>query len=127
MTPRRKPRTISQVIRIRCNSANYRARKLGVEGVLDAAEVEARCWREGQVCIFCGRKLTPRYCSLDHIVPLSRHGLNEIGNIQFICIKCNRYRGNSTCQEYSEFLQQLGPFQTFFFSHYRPRSYRYGH
>lgn len=124
MASRRKPKTIDQIIRIRVNSANYRAKNLGIPGTLVAVEVQAKCWREDMPCPFCQRRLTPRLVSLDHLTPLSRGGDNTLGNVHLCCVKCNRYRRNATCQEYSEFLQHLGPFTDFFFKNYRPRGWR---
>lgn len=121
MTTRRKPRTFEQVIRVRCNSANYRCSKLGIPGRLVAAGFNL----VPESCIFCHIKLKPSNVSLDHIVPLSKGGTNTWSNIQWICQKCNRYRRNSTCQQWDEFLQHLGPeYTTFFFKNYRPRGWR---
>lgn len=121
MASRRKPRTMEQVIQIRCNSANYRAKELGLSGRL----VPAGFNLVPETCVFCGVKLTPSNVSLDHIQPFSKGGENSWANVQWIDQKCNKYRRNSSCQEWSEFLQHLGPWTGFFFKNYRPRGWRY--
>lgn len=129
----RRRRTIEQVIRIRCNSANYRADKLGVSGRLDPQELidDWRCLGQFdtqtlvQRCPFCDKKLGVSNLSLDHIVPLSKGGTNFAINTQWCCIRDNRYRGNFSVTEYREFLKLLSEagWLERFFQHYRPRGY----
>lgn len=65
----------------------YRARKRGAGGSHTTAEWEALVkYYEGR-CLCCGRddvKLT-----IDHIVPVSKGGSNNIDNIQPLCFSCN--------------------------------------
>ena len=51
------------------------------------------------ICPECGRKMllnNPRainaYMTVDHIVPLSEGGTNNIGNLRGLCRECNRNR-----------------------------------
>lgn len=62
------------------------ARKLGNGGSFTAAE-----WRElrekyGNVCLNCGSK---ERLSPDHVIPVSKGGSSDIGNIQPLCFPCN--------------------------------------
>jgi 5-methylcytosine-specific restriction endonuclease McrA len=120
---RRKPHTLDQVIRIRCNSANYRADKLGLPERLVYSGISSIV---PETCKFCGRKLGVRNLSLDHIQPFSKGGRNTWANVQFLCARDNRYKGNFTDEEYAEFLRVLtdSGWLERFFQHYRPRSFR---
>lgn len=40
-------------------------------------------------CTYCGCSLEQEQKSIDHIVPLSKGGTNEITNLAVSCIKCN--------------------------------------
>jgi 5-methylcytosine-specific restriction endonuclease McrA len=119
---RRKPRTLEQVIRVRINSANYRADKLGLDGRLIYAGFNL----VPETCKFCGRKLGVSNLSIDHIIPLSKGGQNVWSNIAWICQRDNRFKGNFSDAEYSEFLALLAAngWTERFFKHYRPRGYR---
>jgi 5-methylcytosine-specific restriction endonuclease McrA len=112
---------MEQVIRVRINSANYRADKLGLDGRLIYAGFNL----VPETCVFCDRKLRVSNLSLDHIIPLSHGGQNVCSNIQWICIRDNRYRGNLSVEEYREFLALLAAngWTERFFKHYRPRGY----
>jgi 5-methylcytosine-specific restriction endonuclease McrA len=53
--------------------------------------------RDHYTCVKCGRSpATQRGCILhiDHIVPFSKGGSNEIENLQTLCDKCNLGKGN---------------------------------
>lgn len=134
--PRRKRRTIEHVIRTRVNSANARAANLGVPGRLNANDLIAEWYRESDIfgpiskttCPFCHRQLGVSNLSLDHIIPLSQGGTNHAKNIQWTCLRDNRYRGALEVEFYREFMRHLeaGGFLETFFQQYRPRSYRRG-
>jgi len=53
--------------------------------------------RDHYTCAKCGRSpATQRGCILhiDHIIPFSKGGSNEIENLQTLCDKCNLGKGN---------------------------------
>jgi len=68
---------------------NWKARKMGVTGTITAQEWAAVCERYGGICLCC-RELKP--LTLDHIVPLTRGGLNVIENAQPLCFRCNNLK-----------------------------------
>ena len=50
-------------------------------------------------CINCG---THKSISIDHIVPVSKGGGNEIKNLQTLCTTCNSSKGNKSMTEWLE-------------------------
>lgn len=46
--------------------------------------------RDGFTCQYCGRTADERQLEIDHIVPVSKGGTNDIGNLQTACKECNR-------------------------------------
>jgi len=46
--------------------------------------------RDGATCKDCG---TTEDLTIDHIVPLSKDGTNDIENLQVLCMKCNCTKG----------------------------------
>jgi len=56
-------------------------------------EVKIFVWRrDGGRCVKCGSKENLEF---DHIIPISKGGSNTARNIQLLCEKCNREKGNS--------------------------------
>lgn len=72
--------------KIRERDHRHRARINNAGGSFTEHEFTELCIRHGDVCVCCGEggKLT-----VDHIVPLSRGGANNIDNIQPLCLSCN--------------------------------------
>ncbi len=54
---------------------------------------ESLLFREGNRCAQCNLK--DQKLTLDHIIPLSKAGTNDIVNLQFICHACNQLKSNS--------------------------------
>lgn len=56
-------------------------------------DVKMFVWqRDGGRCVKCGSQ---EKLEFDHIIPLSKGGNNTARNIQLLCEKCNRQKGNS--------------------------------
>jgi diadenosine tetraphosphate (Ap4A) HIT family hydrolase len=48
----------------------------------------------GGRCALCGATKETRPLDVDHIIPRSRGGKTELANLQVLCAKCNRSKGN---------------------------------
>ncbi len=53
----------------------------------------------GYRCCYCGKKLPSDKLNIDHVIPRSRGGKTEWGNVVTSCIECNLKKGNKTPQE----------------------------
>lgn len=47
-------------------------------------------------CVGCGKKLRKNDVDIDHILPRSLGGKDDIDNLQCLCKTCNRSKGNNT-------------------------------
>lgn len=50
--------------------------------------------RDGYKCVFCGRSPKQVQLEVDHIVPFSKGGSNDLSNLQTLCFDCNRGKGS---------------------------------
>lgn len=80
-----------------------RFRLLGNGGKFVLAEWENLCKRYGNKCLCCGKKTK---LTIDHIVPLTMGGTNNIDNIQPLCQSCNSRKNNKIIDYRLEY--QLG-------------------
>lgn len=58
------------------------------------------------VCAHCGKKLTLEDMTVDHVIPLSKGGGNDLKNLVALCEKCNKDKSNYVVQpeEYFNYL-----------------------
>ena len=66
-----------------------RARERNAEGSYTADEWRKLCKKYRHTCLRCGRVEPDIQLTPDHVVPLSKGGSNDIGNIQPLCLQCN--------------------------------------
>lgn len=57
-------------------------------------ERKAALMRSKSRCACCGKKLTTKTMTMDHIIPLLRGGKNEPENLVALCETCNKQKGN---------------------------------
>ena len=55
--------------------------------------------RDEYTCQYCGKVMTKKECTLDHILPESRGGLSSWKNLVACCNKCNQYKNDMTPKE----------------------------
>ena len=70
------------------NRRKRRAARHASPGSFTAEEFRALCEQYGNRCLACGD--TEAVLEADHVVPLTRGGTDDIGNIQSLCGSCNR-------------------------------------
>lgn len=55
------------------------------------------------LCYYCRKPAQV----VDHLIPLSRGGTNEVENLVAACHECNSKKGTKTPQEYSTYLKSI--------------------
>ena len=80
----------------KCNVYNqkYRIRKYEADGSFTPQEWETLKAQYNWTCPHCGKREPEIKLTIDHIIPLSRGGSNNIENIQPLCGICNSKKGN---------------------------------
>lgn len=63
-----------------------RAQIQGNGGSYTSEEWQELCAKYGHICLACHRKIK---LTVDHVIPISRGGTNDIGNLQPLCLRCN--------------------------------------
>ena len=58
-------------------------------------------------CYYCGIHLQPIQVTMDHIVPVSRGGRSNKGNLVPCCKACNNEKKNLTTIEWQNYLVRL--------------------
>jgi hypothetical protein len=65
--------------------------------------------RDSFACVYCGRgfdgprplRVTGNVLSLDHLIPRSQGGKNEVSNLVTSCVSCNSSRQDKPWREYA--------------------------
>lgn len=62
-------------------------------------EFKKMCEEYGNICPCCGEK---KKLTIDHIVPISKGGSDDIDNIQPLCSNCNNKKSNKHSTRYKK-------------------------
>lgn len=79
------------------------ARKRGNGGSFTSAEILALYEQQNGHCWYCQAELGDNY-HVDHFIPLSKGGTNDIGNIRLACPSCNQRKSNKLPWEFGRLL-----------------------
>lgn len=91
-------------LKMRAIVAKRRALILGSGGSYSAADVTALMQAQDGMCNVCRCSLDEYH--IDHVIPLSRGGINESSNLQLLCPTCNRSKGNKLPHEFEAYRAQ---------------------
>jgi 5-methylcytosine-specific restriction endonuclease McrA len=76
-----------------------------------ARELRQSQWWKRQLdrgrCYYCGKSFPPRQLTMDHIVPLSRGGKSNKGNVVPACKDCNNKKKYMLPIEWEAYLEFL--------------------
>lgn len=86
----RKIVTEEQSFKIRAYTANLRAKKRGVGGIILPSDLYKIMTDAGRKCRRCG---STKHLVFDHKIPIYRGGSNTPDNIQVLCRMCNMEKG----------------------------------
>jgi 5-methylcytosine-specific restriction endonuclease McrA len=53
------------------------------------------------VCYWCKEKKSTKHLHIDHIVPISKGGTNDVSNVCASCASCNMRKGSKTLKEWA--------------------------
>jgi len=59
------------------------------------------------ICAICGKPVSYEEFTIDHILPLSRGGSNDLNNLQIACRGCNELKNNRTDSELNKGLATI--------------------
>ncbi len=68
--------------------------------------------REGGVCFYCLRRLTPMVRCIDHVVARVRGGRNGYRNLVSACSECNSQKGEQRAEDFLRWLCREGRLST---------------
>jgi 5-methylcytosine-specific restriction endonuclease McrA len=85
--------------RFRVKVRNRYAMTKGASGAHSLTEIALLLGEQSNKCVYCRSDLSGGY-HVDHRLPLSRGGANDISNIQLLCPPCNLSKGAKTHEEY---------------------------
>jgi len=73
------------------------------EDVVNKLGVKPRCYLTGKLI----NLNKPDTYNLDHIIPVSRGGTNELDNLQITCVEANSAKGNLTLKEFHSLCRRV--------------------
>ncbi len=86
----------------RVNARNRRAHKRAANGTHTAQQIQEQYTRQKGKCYYCQHKVKWGKHHVDHVVPLSRGGSNDMSNLVIACAPCNMSKNRKLPSEWPE-------------------------
>jgi 5-methylcytosine-specific restriction endonuclease McrA len=90
----------ANALRTRCYTENRRARKQANGGSHTPEQIKELHAKQRHRCAGCRVSIRNHY-EVDHIIPVSRGGTNDISNIQLLCMPCNRSKHTKSAEQWA--------------------------
>lgn len=79
--------------------------------------------RDGSLCCYCDKILTPETVTMEHIVPDSKRGTFNTTNLTVSCSECNNRRGNKPffeyCKQFNWSQEKISKYKKMYFNNLR--------
>jgi 5-methylcytosine-specific restriction endonuclease McrA len=98
LTPEQKEKYRPAVVK---GSQTRRARERNAKIVIPFSKDDI-IKRDGLNCYLCGKLLTEKTATIEHLIPLSRGGNHKPENVRLACVHCNSTKNNKTLTEYKK-------------------------
>lgn len=59
------------------------------------------------ICYYCNRRFSPKELTMDHLIPLSRGGKSNKGNLVPCCKECNTKKHSLLPMEWEEYMEKI--------------------
>lgn len=67
--------------------------------------------RAGGRCELCGRKLLLEDATMDHVIPLSKGGIDDVENLACVCFEDNQFKNNILPEDFLERITKIFMYQ----------------
>lgn len=70
--------------------------------------IKRKIWeRQNEKCAYCGTRRKLANMTVDHIIPFSKGGTDEIENLQCTCKLCNHMKADMMPSEFTAFVRYI--------------------
>lgn len=77
---------------------------------IKAKDLMAMLERQGHRCAYSGRPLTPETATVDHVIPVSRGGTHDTGNLAIVHTDVNTAKASMTLEEFVQVCREVSQF-----------------